>query len=416
MKRTIIILSLAVMATLSVKAQDDPKKYLPEGKWSLVWSDEFDYEDKELDKKWESQNGPSGHIECSRWRENAVVKDGTLRLVNRKENRGGQNWTSGSIWTKEQFQYGYFECRYRYAAVQATNNSFWLMTRGADPAKGKRFEIDINEGHYPNEVNTNIHNWSDITVVNGKKTHPSKSNTFTYGVQPAYSLPLEIPITTKKLRFSSELASHFHIGEFRAYNVNEAGYPDPLSETADKDVAGLKNFVREEGVKFTSSGSYGDGANFAVKNIADGQIHNRWTAQKEGLKFFEVEFAEAKEIGCIQFLNGWHNKDHWAGLIAEYKIQYHNGKEWVDIVSKSAINSSLDLSKEFHVYGLEWNKKEFIFYFDGKEIRREKNEIAYSPSPIWLSLAIIKWAGPITDTLDGTQMEVDYVRVYKQKK
>lgn len=36
------------------------------------------------------------------------------------------------------------------------------MTRGQDPTEGKRFEIDINEGHYPNEVNTNIHNWTDV--------------------------------------------------------------------------------------------------------------------------------------------------------------------------------------------------------------------------------------------------------------
>lgn len=247
------------MLTATSLAQLPACSVLPEEneKWELVWSDEFDYPDAELDQKWESQNGPSGHILCSRWRENAVVSNGTLKLINRKENRGGQEWTSGNIWTKEQFQYGYFECRYRYAAAEGTNNSFWLMMRGIQPTSGKLFEIDINEGHFPNSVNTNIHNWSDVTEVNGKKTHPSAS---------------------------------------------------------------------------------------------------------KGFKFENV-----------------------------------------------------DLAKDFHTYGLEWSKEELVFYFDGKEIRREKNQFCHSPAPVWLSLAIIPWAGKITDAIDKTQMEVDYVRIYQHR-
>ena len=36
-------------------------------------------------------------------------------------------------------------------------------------------------------------------------------------------------------------------------------------------------------------------------------------------------------------------------------------------------------------------------------------------SPVWLSLAVIPWAGRITDAIDGTAMEVDYVRIYRKK-
>jgi len=36
--------------------------------WQLVFSDDFDGTDAELDATWEPQNGPSGHILCSRWR------------------------------------------------------------------------------------------------------------------------------------------------------------------------------------------------------------------------------------------------------------------------------------------------------------------------------------------------------------
>lgn len=235
----------------------------PENKkeWKLAWKDDFNYKNRsELLKVWESQNGPNTHIICSRWEENIEVGKGVVWLVNRKESRGGQDWTSGSMWTRKNFQYGYFECRYKYASETGTNNSFWLMTRAKDPdpATGKRFEIDINEGHYPSEVNTNIHNWADITVKpDGKNTHPTSHKEFRY--------------------------------------------------------------------------------------------------------------------------------------------------------------ENIDFSKEYHLFGLEWTKDELIFYLDRKEIRREKNVFCLSPVPILLSLAIISWAGEVTDRIDGTYMEIDYVRVYNRK-
>jgi beta-glucanase (GH16 family) len=73
-----------------------------------------------------------------------------------------------------------------------------------------------------------------------------------------------------------------------------------------------------------------------------------------------------------------------------------------------------NLAKDFQTYGLEWNEKELVFYFNGKELRRERNTICNHPAPIWLSLAIIPWAGKVTDAINGTRMEVDYVRVYQR--
>lgn len=215
----------------------------------LVWQDEFNGSADDLAARWSFQNGPSGHILCSRWRENALVTNGICRLLNKKETRAGQDWTSASVWTKKTFQYGYFECRYRYGGATGLNNSFWLMTQGGSPQTPGRFEIDINEGHFPNEVNMNIHNWS------GK--HWSKSQT--------------------------------------------------------------------------------------------------WKAE------------------------------------------------------------GLDLSREWHVYGLDWSERELVWTFDGQEIRRETNAICHAPAPVLLSSAIIKWAGPVTDAIDGTSMDVDYVRVYQRR-
>lgn len=385
------------------------------GNWKLVWSDEFDYTNAELDTKWESQNGPSGHILCSRWRDNALVSNGTLKLINKKEQRGGQNWTSGNIWTKEKFKYGYFECRYKYAAAPATNNSFWLMTRGSDPSNGKRFEIDINEGHFPNKLNTNIHNWGDITIVNCKKTHPSSSKRFNYGVQPGYTIQLEIPVTTRRVRLTSNNSSHFHINEFRIYNVNPAGYPDPLSETADTDIAGLVNYARNSSTKITVSDVYKSQNNYSADQVVEGKLSTYWVTQTNGHKWIEFELAKEKTIGCVQFVNGWKDKKGWNGLVSDYKVQYQNGKEWVDLSVFDISTGDMNLAKDFHVYGLEWTEGDLIFYFDGKPIRCQKNGFCYSPAPIWLSLAIISWGGSITGAIDGTIMEVDYVRVYQRK-
>jgi beta-glucanase (GH16 family) len=76
---------------------------------------------------------------------------------------------------------------------------------------------------------------------------------------------------------------------------------------------------------------------------------------------------------------------------------------------------TIDFSKEYHLFGLEWSSDEVIFYLDRKEIRREKNLFCLSPAPLLLSLAILTWAGEVTDKIDGTYMEVDYVRVYRKK-
>jgi len=394
----------------------EPKCLLPGGadKWQLVWSDEFDGTDADLDKKWISQNGPSGHILCSRWRENAKVADGTLKLINKKESRGGQEWTSGNIWTAEKFQYGYFECRYKYAAATGTNNSFWLMTQGPEPAEGKRFEIDINEGHFPNRVNTNIHNWSDIKVVNGKKTHPSSSKSFPFGLNPSVTIQLEIPVRTRKIRFTSRHSGFAHLGEFRIYNVNPAGYPDPFSPTADSDKPGLVNYARDPATTVTASGFLTPGADTS-KNLVDGKIDTRWTSQKDGEKSLEFVFPEERTVGCIQFLNGWGGAKNWKGLLEDYKIAYHDGTKWVEMSAFNIRDGAYNFARDYQVYGLEWTPEELVFYFNGKELRREKNTFCHSPAPVWLSLAIIKWGGAITDAIDGTAMEVDYVRVYKRK-
>ncbi|MDO6801343.1 family 16 glycosylhydrolase [Wenyingzhuangia sp. 1_MG-2023] len=409
-----IVLCIGI-ALFGVKAKAQEKSIFDYSKWELKWEDNFDYKNSQLDDNWISANHPSKNLYCSRWRENVDVVDGVMHLNIKKEKRGGQDWTAGSIWTRKQFKYGYFECRYKYAGGEATNNSFWLMTRGGDPTEGKKFEIDINEGHYPNEVSTNIHNWSDFTTMpNGKKTHPSYNEMFFFGTKPDYSIQLEIPVETKKIRFTSKHSSRFNVGEFRVYGVNESGeYPTVLSQTADSDIDGLVNYARAKNVSITSSGSYK--GNSSENKLIDGNPFTSWSTQQEGDKWVEFTWDQSITVGCIQFTNGWRDQSKtWHSLVSNYKVQYLKDGEWRDISVLDASKEN-DFSKEYHTYGLEWDENELVFYFDGKELRRTKNDFIYSEAPIFLSLALIKWHGVLKDDLDGKSMKVDYVKYYQKK-
>jgi hypothetical protein len=80
------------------------------------------------------------------------------------------------------------------------------------------------------------------------------------------------------------------------------------------------------------------------------------------------------------------------------------GKQWI---------SNFDLSEDFHVFGAAWDEEGVTFYLDGKEVGRTACDFCADAAPIRFSSAIGAWAGPITDALDGTRMEVEWVRVYQ---
>ena len=75
-----------------------------------------------------------------------------------------------------------------------------------------------------------------------------------------------------------------------------------------------------------------------------------------------------------------------------------------------------NLADDFHVIAMEWNEKELIYYFDGREIRRLPNIDCHRPISVWFSTYIADWAGgKVTRAVDGTAMEVDWVRVWQKK-
>lgn len=140
-------------------------------KWELVWHDEFK-NSKAFDKKWISENSAPAHILSSRWRSNISHRKRHVYLNNKKEHKSGKNWTTGSMSSNKTFSYGYYECRMKISASLGINNSFWLYCWNKTD-KLHAFEIDIVEGHYPNIMNSTIHD-RGTKISSQKKTITNK--------------------------------------------------------------------------------------------------------------------------------------------------------------------------------------------------------------------------------------------------
>ena len=138
--------------TLDTVSKVLPGSLLPaNADWELAFHDEFDGDTVNWNV-WKSENGKRRE-RTGRYPENNAVKDGMLYQYTRKLQppRDGMDWSCASIETRDYTQtYGYFECRMRYNPYH--NNAFWLFRlRGKFP-QPPWCEVDINEGHTPNEL------------------------------------------------------------------------------------------------------------------------------------------------------------------------------------------------------------------------------------------------------------------------
>ncbi|GHE30276.1 beta-glucanase [Sphingobacterium griseoflavum] len=140
--------------------------------YKLVWADEFDQDGMPDSTYWTFEEGYKRNRE-DQWyqRENAVCRDGILRIELRKERKanptyqkGSKDWaqsrkevqyTSSSIntWGKKAWQYGRFEIRAKIPVGSGLWPAFWTLgTEGEWPANG---EIDIME-YYRGDILANI--------------------------------------------------------------------------------------------------------------------------------------------------------------------------------------------------------------------------------------------------------------------
>jgi len=57
-------------------------------------------------------------------------------------------WSTGSVQSKAEYRYGFFEATMKIADIKGMNNAFWMNT-GNQLATGDYFEIDVSEVQYP---------------------------------------------------------------------------------------------------------------------------------------------------------------------------------------------------------------------------------------------------------------------------
>lgn len=94
-----------------------------------------------------------------------------------------------------------------------------------------------------------------------------------------------------------------------------------------------------------------------------------------------------------------------------------------ELISSSNQITIEDLKDEYHIYSVEWNRKEIIYLIDGKKYfnfeiseanRCLKKNVFRKPFYLIINLALGgKWAGEIDDAIFPSQFYVDYIRYYE---
>jgi len=174
--------------------------------YKLIWNEEFNYSGKPDSEKWNFETGFIRNLEeqiYTKRKKNVRVKDGKLELIARKEkfknksfdpdiknyrmNTEFSEYTSGSINTKDKFEfkYGRVEVRAKLPKGKGIWPAIWMLGANFEeieyPFAG---EIDIMEhvGKEPNKIHATVHypwnNTQGITSKGGTKLLDDLSEKF----------------------------------------------------------------------------------------------------------------------------------------------------------------------------------------------------------------------------------------------
>jgi beta-glucanase (GH16 family) len=163
----------ALLMLLNPPAAAAPETFAVPAGYRLVWADEFDTDGLPDPKRWvhDTFRNKEGWFNNEKQYyagprpDNAVVKDGVLRITARKESLstapdyGGQRYTSARLITrgKADWTYGFFEVRAKMPCGQGTWPAIWTLGSGGKwPDDG---ELDILEhlGQEPDRVSSAVH-------------------------------------------------------------------------------------------------------------------------------------------------------------------------------------------------------------------------------------------------------------------
>lgn len=138
--------------------------------WNLIWQDEFKYKGLPDSTKWSFDTKGNAHgwgnnekqFYTENNTENAVVENGVLKIIARKQKTDKRDYTSARLITKAKasFQYGKIAARMKLPAGKGTWPAFWMLGKNIDSAGWPRCgEIDIMEhvGYQPDSIYGTVH-------------------------------------------------------------------------------------------------------------------------------------------------------------------------------------------------------------------------------------------------------------------
>jgi beta-glucanase (GH16 family) len=175
-----LLICLACAKDATQPVQD---KSILDGKWKLVWSDEFKKNGLPDASKWGYDVGDNGwgnqekEYYSENRTENARVENGMLIIEARHDNFQGHEYTSARLVTRNKgdWTYGRFEIRAKLPAGKGTWPAIWMLPTkwnygdGGWPDNG---EIDIMEhvGYDPGVIHASAHCHDYYFKINTQKT------------------------------------------------------------------------------------------------------------------------------------------------------------------------------------------------------------------------------------------------------
>jgi beta-glucanase (GH16 family) len=140
--------------------------------WKLIWADEFDKPNLDIEHWTEIDRKVSYNNELQYYLpRNSYVEDGCLYLTAKKEDWGGKAYTSAMVDSENKlvFKYGRIEARIKLPEGKGVFPAFWILTDDGG------YEIDIMEmiGSEPNTIYATNHY---ETVRGSKRTSGYTAN------------------------------------------------------------------------------------------------------------------------------------------------------------------------------------------------------------------------------------------------
>lgn len=134
---------------------------------------------------------------------------------------------------------------------------------------------------------------------------------------------------------------------------------------------------------------------------SEGINNSFWLMTKGGIVNSGDHELDISEVLYPNILNNnYFYLDPNIGLVREAKTFPMNG---------------MDLSSEMNIYWAEWDANEIKYGINDKMLRKADNINSKNPVRLNLSVSVMDFNNEAADTIDGTSMKIDWVKVYRKK-